>query len=155
MFKNIGTRFVEVSPEIVCNEPLLKIFSLQVFGIFKGTQCRSGPDALNTYDKDGKATTCNGNVGSYEAYSVYMFDDVKAPPVTKTQIVSPPTGGVVPGGYSFTLLCGTTGYPEPTVLWTKDGEELPDDVNFRVRGLYFTVYLIVCYNGYFTIRTKC
>ena len=62
-----------------------------------------------------------------------MFDDVKAPPITKTKIVAAPSSGVIPGGYSFTMLCGTTGYPEPTVVWTVDGGPLPDDDNFRVR----------------------
>ena len=107
----------------------------QTFGILNGRECRSGPDATNTYDKDGKSTSCNGDSGSYDAYTVFMFEDEKAPPLSPAKIVSPPASGVVPGGFSFTLTCGTTGYPTPDVVWTKDGINLPDDNNFKVRGI--------------------
>ena len=115
----------------LCEQAALR-HGYTVFGVLNGKECRSGPDALHTYNKDGRSSSCKGDAGDYDAYSVFMFEDEKAPPLAPVAIVTPPVGGTVPGGYSFTLTCGITGYPESEVVWTKDGLDLPDDPNFRV-----------------------
>ena len=114
------------------------MYFVKVFGIRNSKECRSGRDALKTYAKDGPSTACNGNFGAWIAYTAFMFEDEKAPPLSPAKIVTPPKSGAVPGGFAFTLTCGTQGYPFPTVVWTKNGQDLPDDPNFMVNKL--TIY---------------